>query len=140
MDAAWVGVVSALAGVGLTGGLSLAGGVLARRHDRDERRYEIRRDAYVSFDSTIERALSTIRAYVREVGERPGDYETGGWREAELRGALSLVRLVEPEAVATAAEATHDAVIGFGYVGTSADAEDMRAKFVAAAQEALRLT
>lgn len=139
MNTAWVGVVGVLAGVALTGGLSLIGGALSRRHDKRERRYEIRRDAYVEFNSTVERAISTIRSFVFEVGEHPADREVGGWREADLRQAFSLVRLVGPGEVVTAAQATLGAVFEYGYNGDSADAERVRADFLLVAQRALGL-
>jgi hypothetical protein len=141
MDTAWVGVVGALAGVAVTGVLSLIGGQLTRRHDKSERRYEIRRDAYVAFDAAVARALAGIHDFVDEIGEWPRDRDFGKALPRDVRQPLSLVVLVGPDDVVEAARKMSKALEdhGYGHI-QSVEANQVREEFVGAARKALGLT
>lgn len=141
MDAAWVGVVGVLAGVVATGALSLIGGQLARRHDKSERRYEIRRDAYLAFDAAVARALSGIHDFVVEIGEWPRDRDLGKSLPRDLRQPLSLVVLVGPDYVVEAAQNMSKTLEEYGYGHIeSVEAHGVREEFVTAARRALGLS
>lgn len=152
MDAAWISVTSALAGVAVGGALSLAGDTLAskrqdrrdaaqREHDRSERRYDARREAYLAFGTACHRALGAAVEYEYERGGVPGDHGHEGPDHAVLE-ALDLVRMIGPEEVERLAQAASDAVHTWVYAQgrlTYGQANTAVEEYAAEARRVLRL-
>ncbi len=121
----WLGLVGALAGSTITGLLALWLDSLRgkrdaleaknqREHERIERRYQDRLDAYAAFDSEAVRQIREANDFMEEHGGLTP--EEVGYVESELTGlrdALSRVQLLGSPELGAAAAALADRVHGY---------------------------
>lgn len=152
MDPAWIGTVSALAGAGLAGLISIGRDFLGvrqqkerdaaqRLHEIEERRFDARRDAYVSFAAQCHQTItSTDEFQMEHQGTLPGENGYEGTHHRVLE-ALDLVRIIGPqEAIDAAVEATAKLdEWAYSLSTTRDDAEAAVGRFTAVSRRLLKL-
>ncbi|WP_328333049.1 hypothetical protein OHA70_15560 [Kribbella sp. NBC_00382] len=113
MQSAWVGTISALAGIALAGGIAMvrdrmsekrqaARDEVRRRHEVEEARFASRKDAYVSFAAACQKTINSTDEYEDEHQVRPGDMGYEGPHRSVIE-AMNLVLIIGPKDVSDAA-------------------------------------
>lgn len=120
MDKEWIGTISAIGGAVAGGGISFARDLVGakrertraneqRAHEISERRFDVRRDAYVAFGTACHETITSIGDFeLKHHGALPVDHgHDGDGAYPGLAKALDLVTIIGPdEAVQAANEAS----------------------------------
>jgi hypothetical protein len=137
MDAVLLGTVSTLAGVIVAGGIAIVRDALGekrqarrdaerRAHEISEARFDVRRDAYVTFGAACHRAINAGIEFAEQHGVMPGDQ---GYEPPikYLVDAQNLILIIGPQEAVEAAQKATAAIDGWTFAYKKRSYEDVEA-------------